>query len=173
MAEVTPGWRNDDLGNGQFVGDVDRVHRSRSPEGTERERPRVVPRSIETSRMPCTRLLTVTQDGISGVDNGNAKRRGDPFLNRPLCGGTIQFPAIPFPPEVRVEAAEQELRIGGCRLCSAVPVADRTGIAPALRADLQAATRVDPGDRTSARAERVDIDRRYFNGNAEFDEPPS
>ena len=160
MAEVTPGCRGTTISGMASSWAMSTAYIGPAPPKGQSANIRVVAPFNRDEPYALHEIVDrVTQDGISSVDNRNAKRRGDPFLNRPLCGGTIQFPAIPFPPEVRVEAAEQELRIGGCRLCSAVPVADRTGIAPAP-AGRPAATRVDPGDRTSARAERVDIDCR-------------
>ena len=84
MAEVTPVRRNDDLGNGQFVGDVDRVHRPRSPEDKARTSCEVVPTFNRDEPYALHEIVDGhAQDGISGVDNGNAKRRGDPFLDRP------------------------------------------------------------------------------------------
>ena len=61
----------------------------------------------------------------------------------------------------RVEAPEQEVRVGDRRLLAAAAVARRAGVgARAARAGAQRAAGVAPGDRAAARADGVDVDHR-------------
>ena len=65
---------------------------------------------------------------------------------------------------IRAEAAEHDVGVGDGRLGAAAAVADRAGIgAGALRADLQGADFVDPGDAAAAGADFDDVDHRHHD----------
>src|SRR5207249_10093263 len=67
--------------------------------------------------------------------------------------------------------SEHHERVGHRGLVAPLPVAGRTGLcARRPRTDAQGAHGVDPGDRTTARADRVDVDHGHRGPVA--DEPP-
>src|SRR5438270_12574055 len=97
-----------------------------------------------------------SQDAGSGGGDIEAERAGDARFDR-ACrrfGVEGQFAAEPG---VGSEAAEHEIGIGNGRLAAAAAVAGRTGYRlGAARADPERAALVDPGDRATAGADRVD-----------------
>ena len=91
----------------------------------------------------------------------HAERIGDPRLDR-LARLLRVEPHAAAEEEVRVEAAEHEVRVGDGRLAAALFVAGRTRPrARALRADAQhAGFRLDPADAAAAGADRRHVDHR-------------
>ena len=65
---------------------------------------------------------------------------------------------------IRVEIAADEVGVGDGRARAAAAVAGRAGIgAGALRADIEEAAAVDPGDRAAARRDRGHVERRHVD----------
>ena len=80
---------------------------------------------------------------------------------RAACGVELHRAAEEI---VRVEPAEHHIGVGDGRLGAAAAIADRAGIgAGALRADLERADVVDPGDRAAAGADLDHVDHRQHH----------
>ncbi len=95
-----------------------------------------------------------------------AERRGDFLGDRVLCRADIElhFAAQEI---LRIEPAEQQIRIGDRRLAAAAAVGNRAGRrARALRADVQAFLRIDPRDGAAAGADFDDVDNRGLDREA-------
>ncbi len=71
---------------------------------------------------------------------------------------------------VGVDPAQHEVGIGHRRLAAAAAVAGGAGLgAGALRADLEHAALVDPGDRAAASTDRADVDHRDLDRHTPLD----
>ena len=119
------------------------------------------PRSMLSRSTACSRFCSssrITPDAASSTErpSGLASLRLD-RLARQLAverDGAAGQRAGP-------QAAQHELRVGDGRVLAAQPVGGGAGPrAGALRADMQQARIVDPGDGAAARADGVDLDRR-------------
>src|SRR2546427_13123477 len=73
-------------------------------------------------------------------------------------------PHLPAEEILRIEPPQHEIRVGDRRLGSPAAIAHRAGIgARALRADLERADLVDPGDAAAARAHLDHIDHGHHD----------
>ena len=96
----------------------------------------------------------VVESDLAGDECQGARRR------------VLVEPHPPAEEELRVEAAEEEVRVGHGRLRPAAAVASGAGIrAGALRPDSQAAG-LEPRERAAARADGVDVDQGHEDRQA-------
>ena len=105
-------------------------------------------------------LLEQADHAGRGVLDREAERPGELGLDRLARQRAVERDGAAGQ-RARAQASEHELRIGDGRVLAAQPVGRRSGPrAGALRADMQQARIVDPGDGAAARADGVDFDRR-------------
>src|SRR5439155_3947083 len=89
-------------------------------------------------------------DPVRGLDGVDTERRRAALLDRAPGAFDVELD-LAAEEVLRVEPAEDDVRVRNSWLDAAAAVTDRAGIRTgALRADPQQATRVDPGDRTAA-----------------------
>ena len=119
------------------------------------------PRSMLSRSTACSRFCSssrITPD--AAVLDRQAERLGELRLDRLARQRAVERDRAAGE-RAGPQAPEHELRVGDGRLLAAQPVGGGTGPrAGALRADMQQARIVDPGDRAAARADGVDLDRR-------------
>ena len=111
-------------------------------------------------------------DAVNAFGRGHAVD-GEPRGNRVHCaGGGLAVEPLPAAEEThRIEEPEHQVGVGHGGRGSAPPVAGRPRIgAGATRADVQHATRVDVGDRATARADARDVET--VQGDPMTGDPP-
>ena len=95
-----------------------------------------------------------------------AERLGDPLRMAVRAAARVEL-QLAAEEAVGVEPAEHQIGVGHRRLGAAAAVADRARRrAGAARADVQAALRVEPGDRAAAGADLDDVDHRRLDRKA-------
>ncbi len=156
--------RHDHLGYVQLARDRHHVQRPRAARGDQSEVARIVALG--------DRDLAHGERHLGDCDiDDRLRRRGQAHLQR--IGDLLQDPPgrglgvehhLTAQEIVRIEPPQREVRVGDRRLGSPAAVAYRPGIgARALRADLERADLVDPGDAAAARAHLDHVDHRHHD----------
>ena len=137
------------------------VHRSRAAGGDQGEGRGIVAALDAEPLDGVQQVLLQQPDHASrGVLDREAERLGELGLDRLARQLAVERDGAAGQ-RAGAQAAEHELRVGDGRVLAAQPVGGRPGPrAGALRADMQQARIVDPGDGAAARADGVDLDRR-------------
>ena len=119
------------------------------------------PRSMLSRSTACSRFCSssrITPAAASSTDRPSGLASLVSTAWRASAPSSVTAPPASGPGRRR---PEHELRVGDGRLLAAQPVGRRSGPrAGALRADMQQARIVDPGDGAAAGADGVDLDRR-------------
>ena len=156
--------RHDHGRNVQLAGDRHHVQRPGAARGDQREVARIVALGdrdlAHRERHLGDRDL---DDRLRGRDGVELERLGDLLLDaaRGAVGVELHLAAEEI---VRIEPAEHHVGVGDGRLGAAAAVADRAGIgARAVRADLERADVVEPGDRAAAGADLDHVDHRQHH----------
>ena len=151
--------RHHDLLHVQRLGKLHSVHRAGSPKGDENELTRVVASLYgNPSDSPDHVRIHHREDALRRLVQADAQGTGDPLLQDP--GRLVQVEGhLAAEKAGRAEPAQDEVRIGHRRLRAPAPVADRARVrAGAFRSHPKSASRVDAGDASPARSDRVDVD---------------
>ena len=137
-----------------------RVQRAGAPERDEGELARIQA-AVDRDEADRVDHIEIDQvdDRLSGLEYGHVQATRE-SLERRFRGGHVER-HLATQEVARVEAAEDQVRVGHGRLGAAAAVANRTGSgAGALRAHPKQPTFVDPGDRSTAGADRPHVDHR-------------
>ena len=127
------------------------MQRTRTAERDEREPARVDP-AFDAHSANCALHRR--------VDDGDDSRRVNPRMRERVARGGDLEPAQTGERGAVVDAAQYEVRVGHRRRSAPASVARGSGVgARALGSDHERATGIEPGDGTSARADRVDVER--------------
>ena len=158
--------RHDDALDCQITCDIGCMQRPRTAKGEQRERGRIVA-TLQRNRPDCP-------DDVGAGDADDAERRFvqiEPEARGQIGDALLCKPGIDRHPSVQqrlaVEATDQNVRVGYRRFrASHVVARGPRRRAGTLGTHLQEAVHVDPGDRAAARADRVDVERRYAQREA-------
>ena len=162
--EVRRKQRHDHRRDEQLAGDGADVQRACAAGGHQREVARVV--ALGDRHLAHRERHLVDRDvddRLRRRDRVELQRLGDLLLDAAPRAVRVELHRA-AEEIVRVEPAEHHVGVGDGRLGAAAAIADRAGIgARALRADLQRADVVDPGDRAAAGADLDHVDHRQHH----------
>src|SRR6266852_7904322 len=156
--------RHDHLGYVQLARDRHDVERTRPARGDQSEVARIVAlRDRDLAHGERHLGDCDIDDGLRCGGQAHLQRTGD--LPRDALGRGLRVEHhLPAEEILRIEPPQCKIRVGDRRLGSPAAIAYRPGIgARALRADLERADLVDPGDAAAARAHLDHVDHRHHD----------
>jgi hypothetical protein len=159
-AEETRDRRHEDGPHAEILREAGRVNRPGAAVGDQREVARVAPLlGRDRPQRPRHPRVRDPVDPTRRLEEGQTERLGDAAHR--LLGQLRGDRDLPVGDRAGGHVAEDDVCVGDRWLDAAAPVAGRARVgARAARPDLEAASRIDPGDAAASRADLGDVDRR-------------